>query len=403
METQPCLVAGGSGYGYFVPDQYDGHQRIFVFSILTMNYRTYNLIIAIPLLILFALFVALGVRMQPLDGDLTRLGAFTENDFGWNTPQERFETKLFDSESSSTYKRYYDIVVIGDSFSHHFPRSQWQNYLVQFTGLKIVSYHFDRINIDLFLNSPAFKKTPPKIMIFQTVERKFIHRAKQIGLEGDCERQANPKFASNPLTTNTVHYSLQPHIREAPFGLFHPNISAAVHFLKRNIKMIFNKKSIRTFKFPLKQKTFFSNRQSDYLLVYQDDVLKLNRKEGSVKKALCKILNLQNRIQENQKTFFVTLLAPDKLTAYSKFLQSEEYKHNSWHDMIASANQLNIPPVKAAFESAIGKNVLDVYLPNDTHWSSTGQRIAAETLYQYLVKRGMFVPAGKDPQSQGLP
>lgn len=370
---------------------------------MTMDYRKYNLIIAVPLLILFAVFVALGVRMQPLDGDLTRLGAYTENDFGWNAPQERFETKLFDSEMDSAYKQYYDIVVLGDSFSHHFPRSQWQNYLIQLTGLKIISYHLDRFNIDQFLDSPALRKTPPKIMIFQTVERSFIHRGKQIGLGGDCRRKANPDSTKNPLTTNTVHYPIKPYVREAPFGLLHPNIRTAVHYLKRSIKMTFNKKSSRTFKVPLKQKTFFSNRLGDYLLIYRDDILKLNKKEEAVKKALCKILNLQNKIQENQKTFFVTLLAPDKLTAYSRFLQSGEYKNNSWHDMIASTNYLNIPPVKAAFESAIGKNVRDVYLPNDTHWSSAGQKIAAETLYQYLLEHGIITPEKKGDQGQNLP
>lgn len=33
---------------------------------------------------------ALGVYLQPLSGDLTRLGYFSEREFGWNSPQVFF-------------------------------------------------------------------------------------------------------------------------------------------------------------------------------------------------------------------------------------------------------------------------------------------------------------------------
>ncbi len=329
--------------------------------------------------------------MQPLSGDLTRLDGYTENDFGWNAPQEIFETTLYDYESGSAYKRYYDIIVLGDSFSHHFPLSQWQNYLVQLTGLTIVSYHLDWVDLDEFFKSPALRKTPPKIIILETSERTFTAWGKRIGLKEDCRRLPNPDFSRNPLTIKPLHHSINTYEREAPFGLLHPNISTGVHYLKHNIKIMINKKSTRAFKFSLKQNTFFSNRMSDYLLVYRDDVLKLNTKEEEVKKAVCKFTALQNTIQKNRKTLLVTLLAPDKLTAYSSFLESDKYKNNSWYDLIKSANALNIPPLKAAIESAINNKVQDVYLPNDTHWGSAGQKITAETLYEYLLEHGVII------------
>ena len=368
-----------------------------------MNHKTYNLIICIPLLIVFSVLIALGMQMQPLDGDLTRLGGFTENDFGWNKPKERFQSKLYDSKEGSTYDRYYDIVVLGDSFSHHFPLSQWQNYLIQFTGLKTISYHLDNFNIDDFLNSPAFKEKPPKIIIFETVERSFIHRGKQIGLEGNCQRQPDPDISVNPLKIEPLHNPLDLYERDMSSGPLHPNIGTAVHFLKRKIKITFNKKSIRSFLFPLKEDTYFSSRSNKYLLVYRDDVLKLKKKKEELQKALCQITALQNKVHENQKTLFITLLALDKLTAYSNFLETDEYKSDSWHNLIASTNNLNIPPLKAAFEFAIENKTQDVYLPNDTHWGSSGHRITAEVLYQYLMERGAFMlPAGHD-QSRALP
>lgn len=356
-----------------------------------MNYRTYNLIITIPLAILFIVFIVLGMRMQPLDGDLTRLGGFTENDFGWNAPQERFEERLYDLETSSIYKQYADIVVLGDSFSHHFPLSQWQNYLAQHTGLKIVSYHLDGFNIDDFLESPAYKNKPPKVFILETVERSFTHRGKQIGMDGDCQRRANPNFASPSLVVTPQNHPISAYKRETRFGIFQPNISTGVHYLKRKIKILFNKKSIRAYKLPLKKSALFSNKVSDQLLIYRDDILKLNKKEEAVRKALCQLTALQNTIQSNQETLFVTVLAPDKVTAYASILESDQYQNNSWYEMIVSANQLNIPPLQAAFESAIHNKVKDIYLPNDTHWSSAGQKIVGKTVYEYLLKHGVII------------
>ena len=356
-----------------------------------MNLRTYNLIILIPLALLLVVFTVLGVIMQPLSGDLTRLGGYTENDFGWTYPQETFKERLFDTEASSNYKKYYDIVVLGDSFSFYLPKSQWQNYLIQLTGLKIVGYHLDKLNINEFLSSPAFIKTPPKIIIFETVERSFNYRGKQIGLDGDCKPRFNLNYSQNPISVKAAPYSLQSHSRDTTAGLLHPNIRTAVHYLKRNIKMIFNKKSIRTYQFPLKQNSFFSNRLSDSLLVYRDDVLKLQKNRETVSRSLCKILNLQNRIQDNGKTFFITLLAPDKLTAYSRFLKTDKFINNSWYNQITSAQLLNIPPLKIALETAIGNTVKDIYLPDDTHWGSAGHKITAETLNHYLLENKIII------------
>lgn len=112
---------------------------------------------------------------------------------------------------------------------------------------------------------------------------------------------------------------------------------------------------------------------------------------------------LQNKVQENQKTIFVTRLAPDKLTAYADFLKTDEYRNTSWYHTVAATNIFDLPPLNAALKFSINNQIVDVYLPNDTHWSSTGHRIVAESLYQYLVKRGILVPTGEDYQSQSLP
>ena len=57
-----------------------------------MSHKKYNLILLIPLGILFAVLISLAMWVEPIEGDLTRLGGFTENDFGWNDPQQQFSS-----------------------------------------------------------------------------------------------------------------------------------------------------------------------------------------------------------------------------------------------------------------------------------------------------------------------
>lgn len=56
---------------------------------------------------------------QPYWGPLTRKSGYLENNFGWTQPQEIFDKPLFRiAKSVAEYDKYYDVVVIGDSFSH---------------------------------------------------------------------------------------------------------------------------------------------------------------------------------------------------------------------------------------------------------------------------------------------
>jgi len=141
-----------------------------------MSHKNYNLTLLIPLGTLFVVFLSLAMWVEPIEGDLTRLGGFTENNFGWNDPQQQFSSPLFTMEESMEYDQYYDVVVLGDSFSVTFSRAQWQNYFVRATGLSLVTYKVDDIDIESFINSPAYKDHPPRIVIYETAKRSLIAR-----------------------------------------------------------------------------------------------------------------------------------------------------------------------------------------------------------------------------------
>src|SRR5258708_36544304 len=54
-----------------------------------------------------------GRHFEPLTGDLTRIGWFAENEFGWTLPQRRFVPPL--APAASLDGRY-ELIAIGDSF-----------------------------------------------------------------------------------------------------------------------------------------------------------------------------------------------------------------------------------------------------------------------------------------------
>ena len=54
------------------------------------NHRSYVLGLLAIVLIPVSALLSLGVYLQPLYGDLTRIGSFEEVNFGWNMPQLTF-------------------------------------------------------------------------------------------------------------------------------------------------------------------------------------------------------------------------------------------------------------------------------------------------------------------------
>ena len=349
-----------------------------------MNYRIYNSIILIPLGILFVIFISLGLWVEPIEGDLTRLGGFTENEFGWNDPQEQFSSKLFTLKENREYDQYYDVVVLGDSFSVTFPRAQWQNYFVRATGLSLATYKVDDIDIESFVNSPVFKEHPPRVVIYETVERSFVGRGNK-WRKGNCKPEIYPKPRWQPLALKPGTQTISTRSRDIRAGVLHPNLSSGAHFLKRSIKKIFNKKSHRAIKISLNRDDLFSNRQSGHLLVYRNDFERYRVSKEDLDGAICGLSYIQNTFQKNGKTIFVGMIAPDKLTAYMDVYKSFDRDKIHWMDEVARHPQLQVPRLDVALRNEIARGTRDVYLPNDTHWGSSGQQIVAHTLAKYLT------------------
>ena len=117
-----------------------------------MHFDIYNRIILCSLGLLLLCIVWFGLLLDPLDGDLTRIGNFKESDYGYNVPQEIFEANLSEYGELADYRQYHDVVVLGDSFadqrSRHFA---WQNYVIKKTGLSMITLWHHSETIEPFL------------------------------------------------------------------------------------------------------------------------------------------------------------------------------------------------------------------------------------------------------------
>jgi len=102
----------------------------------------------------------------------------------------------------------------------------------------------------------------------------------------------------------------------------------------------------------------------------------------------CRIERMRDQVEANGVTRFVLMVAPDKLTAYADFLADTQSRGISSLAQLAEQQPETLPRLDLALISRIRHGEQDVYLPDDTHWGSSGNRIAAEALLQFLTQRG---------------
>src|SRR5882672_600546 len=146
--------------------------------------RTYNLL-AVGLAYLCVVgFGLYGRQFEPLTGDLTRIGWFAENEFGWTLAQQRFVPPL---APTATLAGSYDIIAVGDSFTaeEYNPGVTWPHFLARDSGLRVGVFDSGIDSLDSVLASPGFREHPPAALIYEVVERSLIpaHRG---GNGADC-------------------------------------------------------------------------------------------------------------------------------------------------------------------------------------------------------------------------
>lgn len=357
-----------------------------------MTYQRYNLLLAAVLVPVVALLTVTSFWLQPYDGGMTRLGGYPEKLYGWTGSQWRFDKPLYRQYMTreAAYREPADVVVLGDSFTF-LQEVSWPNYLVRETGLRLTAFRLDKTPIDQLLASEEFRAHPPRVLVYQTVERELRNR---LGAEPpDCVAR-NPAPALAPRPVLPVPVEPEPYERATAAALL--DLSLSIDFLAKVVpREYLGRDHTPVARLALSHPAPFSNVERRQLLVYRDDLAKSEWTPDTWERARCNLIDLQNRVQANGRTFFVAMIAPDKLTAYSALLAEPRHRTLSRIDLLATDPALHLLRLDLGLREAVENGVVDVYLNNDTHWGSAGYRIVAQELVSYLARHGVIAPASR--------
>lgn len=343
-----------------------------------MKTRTYTA----TLLLSWAFIYGLGaivsfIFLQPLQGDLTRIGWFSEKDYGWYGTDWVFEPSL---SRIGLADESYDIVIVGDSFSYREPLGGlWHNYLQRSAGKSVGVFHVDSFVLSDFVASPAFLSNPPDLVIYQSVERSLLARLGSTESAGCAEPL--PSSAVNRVFVQRDE-SAPRAIERKPQGLI--DVGYGLRFLWSKVRPVGQVSSLQ-----LSTDQLFTNWRANTLLVYTYDLQKSSWPPATWDDARCSLKEWQRRIQGNGKTVFVAMVVPDKLTVYGPYLVDTQLAKISRYERLLIDEDLNVIPLLSEINSAIGSGAKDFYLPNDTHWSSSSERIVGESVVRYLQNLGM--------------
>lgn len=351
------------------------------------RYKDFNRLFLFTVLIIFVPLVMFSTHLEPLEGDLTRTGYYSENNFGWNSIQEKIDDGQI--KANQEYDRYYDVVIIGDSFSLS---GLWQSYFHQFTGLSVLtvakSGGKDLNQVERFLDNAIYKAAPPRLVIYESVEREYVKNLDR----GINNCQIAPTPTVDVIRITEAPFSAKSFTRLKHDSKLDLKPGYAANYLFNNmLRDFFNINKTTVEKFHLTRNDLFSNRLSDDVLIYKIDLLKEMWNSDQINSIACSLANIQNRVQSNGKTFFVFMPVPDKLTAYSKYIVNNGAIKKDIIDMISHDEKLHIHRLDKSLKKAIQAGVKDVYLPSNTHWGSEGHKIAAKTMVDYLKESGVIV------------
>ena len=340
--------------------------------------RKYSLILGGLLLAALSLLTLTAVYIEPLDGELTRLGGYAERDFGWNGVQRRLGQ---DVVLTDHYDRYHDVVVIGDSFSKP---GLWQSLFRKETSLSFATLDVVTTSLDEFVAGEPFRSFPPRLMVVEIGERMLLDKFGSPRMT--CSQAARVAPQDHPrqdLVATQV--SLQDDLRPRTVDLGNVNLKYALLFLQRSfVRSVLGHDFTRVRQYPLTRSDLFTSRRSDRILVYSNDLIKANWTAADVRAAACAIKTLQDRVEANGRTRFALMLVPDKSSAYADYITEPELRSMVRIDPILAAQGINLLPLSDLIKAAIAAREPDVYLPNDTHFGIRGHELAARSLIRFL-------------------
>jgi hypothetical protein len=346
-------------------------------------YRRYNLLIIGLAYLCVVGFGLYGRHFEPLTGDLTRIGWFSENEFGWSGEQRRFVPPL---APAATLDGRYDIVAVGDSFTaeEYNAGVTWPHFVARDTGLSIGVFDSGVDSLDSVLASPGFREHPPAALIYEVVERSLVP-ALRGGNSADCVAHRPAPQAGLALAPRAVAPRRIARALARPWDDW-PASYAMNYTLQNGLRWWRGHEATSAVRLEMTRDGLFTSRYSRGLLVYAEDFNKENWSTADWTAALCDLAHIQDRVEANGRTAFFAMIVPDKLTVYAPFLRDRRLAALSQLSRLDEISSVNLVRIDRTLDPGARS---DLYLPNDTHWSSATHEMAAGLVLRALVERGV--------------
>jgi hypothetical protein len=345
----------------------------------TRSFRRYSLALSAMAVIPFVAIIATALLLLPMRNDsvlvdLVRVGSYSLNRYAHEKPQLSFEPPMFEV---GRYDRYADIVILGDSFSYDKQHS-WVNFVAA-RGWSVVVLPLlpEDQSVEHLLAQPAFRNTPPKLVIYESIERNLKDR-----FGPPRHTCAGPGIAARsqridlPLGRHR-EFTLVPSLEPRDHRLDAQQIAYARDFLVDNVGLWLRPQRRRVYDFALTVPRF-SNVASRRIIVLMEDTEKSRWTSADLATMRCTLARYAGEVEANGRTVFMALLAPDKLSAYHADL-ADQTPATSVIPVLVGATPV-MPRLDLALRRAIEAGELDVYTPSDSHWGAAGHRIAADVV-----------------------
>lgn len=268
-----------------------------------------------------------------------------------------------------------DIITIGDSFFNAGGGGKnpyFQDYLATIHDKNVLNIQNYKNTTMLetivgLYNNGTLNKLKPKVIIIESIQRELVSRfTKDIDfsfsldtntIKDLLEDRVDEKVLPSVLQINTANYKLAFY-----YFKYMNNINAVKEVYKFNLN-----------------KNMFSSKTSDELLVYHDDIKRLNHFNAN---SIKKINDTLNKLAEILKTLHIKLIfmpVVDKYDLYFDFIEDNAYPKNSFFTLIRKMekNYYFVDTKKILLPLLEEK---DIYYPDDTHWSYKASEILAEDI-----------------------
>ena len=325
---------------------------------LLISSKKYSLILIGFYGLITAIFLGMSLYLDPIEGDLTRIGGLSENSFGWTKAQPTIAAELLNNSPLSEA----DIAVIGDSFSAFLV---WQTKLVE-DGFKVNSALSHDVpwcsDMGDALRQSGFTG---KYVIIESAERFFQdnlnnqcrksppHKALSLGLAG---APAVNRTTQHSLVDSGTNFGVGWSIKVFFYELF---LKAKAANPKPELISLGHVKAIN-----LGDCRLFSNMLCQFGLFYDQDLA------AQSFRSLDRVLEINKNLAQNG-ILAIWVVIPDKSTVYLDYGAYHKHPYvNIWQEL-AKHPELNSVNLGELFRQE-AQTTQDFYLPNNTHLGTAG-------------------------------